>query len=223
MALIQTDDSIVEIRNRFGGVYFKKGPDGQHVQAMPRHVKYQQSEIQFGGTSGFSSATWLWGLALLGWFASLWAAYALLYWFTKEEREPKRISGYNWYIYYAMQFPEAERPPFWKPPHEPGDLPDYIVTFKGYWTYEHSPPDHPAESPFGYYWRKGEWLGKDYYGTDDFEWFVWWNGSKYVLSPSVDFEPPGLTFYSTGTNIIDYYNNPVTHSWAHVYIGKPAE
>lgn len=234
MALIKTSSDILTIRGRFGGVYFKTGPDGKHVQAMPRHVNYARSDLQKGSTgslgnfsvsgiSGFSYLAVLWMMALLAFFSAMWAAYALIHYFTTEKGERKHITGYNWYIYYGLAFPECERPAFWKPPHSPGDLPDYIAVYQGSWTYEHPPTEWPADACTGYFWEIGDWNGEPRYGTDDLNWHLWWTGTQWCLSPSPGFEPAGLTFYEMTGEMKGYYWNPVTKKYAHVYRGKRPE
>jgi hypothetical protein len=234
MALVKTDSTIIEIYGRFGGVYFKRGKDGQHVQAMPRRINYTRSAAQqgafgdgspfgMGGIKGFSGASALWLLALLGYYSSLWVAWALSNLFMTKRDGKKRITGYNWYIYYAMIFPETQRPPFWKPPHSISDLPAFVVTYRGLWTYEHAPTDWPAECPSGYYWEGIPWNGKPSYKTDDFNWHIWWTGTRWALTRAPGLEEPGLRYYSPGTDIMAYYKNPETKLYSHVYFGNHEE
>lgn len=236
MALAKTSNEIISIRGRFGGVYFKKSPDGQHVQAMPRVWNYTRSPAQIGeadvakglgvsGIRGMSYASGLWHMALLAFFSAAWAAYALVYLFSRPGKEPKRITGWNWYIYYALTFPETQRPPFWKPPHGPQDLPHYIVTYQGLKTYTEAPPDWTADNPSDYYWPGLDWHGQPSYRNDEITWFIWWKAPTWIVSPGLDFEPAGETFYRTDLEnhgkISGYYRNPVTKKTCHVYIGKP--
>jgi len=236
MALAKLSNEIISIRGRFGGVYFKKSPDGQHIQAWPRLVNYTRSPAQRGGfgpfspflgfgIEGYSGSAALWLAALIATFGAAWAAYAIAYVFSKPGKEGKHISGYNWYIYYALAFAECEHPPFWKPPHSPGDLPAYIVAYRGRWQYEHAPDEWPAEACGDYYWEGIGWQGKPSYKTDDFNWHIWWRGDLWVVSPGPGFEPEGLTYYRTelenGSKITGYYKNPVTKKLAHVYFGSP--
>ncbi|GAI82275.1 unnamed protein product [marine sediment metagenome] len=234
MALVKTASDILTIRGRFGGVYFKKDPGGQHVQAMPRVVRYARSPAQVGefgekhsfsssGIQGYSGACALWQMALLAFFGAAWAAYGLFFWFVGEDGEKKKATGFNWFLYYALAFPECERPPFWQPPHAPGDLPNHIVTYKGMWTYEHSPTEWPAESPSGYYWEVGEWNEQPRFATDDALHHLWWDGEHWVLSLSLGVADPATTFFSPGAEIHDWYYNPETKNWSHVYLGRPAE
>ncbi|MBA7477989.1 hypothetical protein ES707_13404 [subsurface metagenome] len=234
MALAKLSGEIIHIRGRFGGVYFKKSPDGQHVQAMPRVRNYARSPAQQGGwgegspfmsmgIAGFSGAAGIWMLACLAFFSAAWAAYALVFWFTTKTGERKKITGYNWFIHYALRFPEAERPPFWKPPHAIGELPNFLVNYMGMWTYEHSPLEWPVECCSGMYYEGLPCNLKKSYRTDDLKWFLWWKDPVWVLSPDLGFETPNLSFYSPDANIQGYYYNPVTKKYAHVYFGSPEE
>ena len=222
MALAETDSSIISIRGRSGGVYFKKGRDSQHIQAMPRHVNYTHTGAQGEGINMFSAMAGYWMMALLAFFGAVWAAYAVAHIFYKAGKEPKKISGYNWFIYYAMMFPETVRPPFWKPPHRPGDLPDFIITTQGKWTYGHTPPEGPATFPSDYYWHWGTWNGKPCYITDSRQGVIWWDTTRWAVSTSLGYYVLDYTYYSDGVEIMDYYRNPDTGKYCHVYIGKPA-
>lgn len=234
MALIKLGPEITEIYGRFGGVYFKRGPDGQHIQAMPRIWHYPQSPAQLGewgegspfgsgGIKGFSGASALWMLALLGFFGALWTAWALANLFMTDRGEEKHITGYNWYIHYAMRFPEAERPPFWKPPHAINDLPAFIITYRDTWMYAHDPTEWPVSCPGDYYWRGTEFNGKPFYKNDDLTWYIWWDNTNWIVSEGVDYKGVGMTFVSGGADIVDYYQNPVSKRYSHVYFGNPEE
>lgn len=230
MVLAKLSNEIVSMRGRFGGVYFKTGPDGQHIQAMPRNVNYTRSlsqqghgnffdEVGASGIKGYSGSVGLWLAAFVAAFASLWAIFATMYYFHEKGKDPKKISGYNWYIHYALMFPEAERPPFWKPPHAPGKLPEYIVAYRGPWMYQHTPTEQPDYSPGEYYWEGVEFNGRPSYHTDDGRWYLWWRGDVWVLSLGFDYEDPPTTFYSTGTSRRGRYRNDFHNTWAHVYWG----
>lgn len=226
--------AIVEIRGRFGGVYFKHSPDGQHIQAMPRVWNYQRTPAQQGGwgpgasflstgIEGFSGAAGLWGLPLLLFCAAMWFYFAGKHQFVEPGMEPKRITGYNWYMHYALAFPECERAPFWKPPHSPGELPNFMATYKGLWTYHHAPPDWPDDCCSDYYWQGVPWNGKPTYHNDNFTWFLWWKPPLWVLSTGVDYEDPPFTYYSPDSEIVGSYKNPETGKCSNVYFGRPEE
>ena len=205
MALVKTSNEIISIHGRFGGVYFKKDNSGQHIQAMPRRCRKANMRfpITYGGfrlgnraanISSFSFCSGLWFLALLAFFAAAWATYALINAFREEDGQEKHITGYNWFIHYGMMFPETERPPFWEPPRAPGELPNHICTYQGFWTYEHSPPQWPEYAPSGYYWYAREWNGKPAYYRGEFGYALWWNGTHWVLSTDFGIEIAYYTF-----------------------------
>lgn len=222
MALVRLSNEIVSIRGRFGGVYFKTDPNGQHIQAMPHNVKYPRSTFQMAGINAWTGMSGFWMLALLTFGMALWVAYAAIHFFTTKTGEKKKITSWNWYVHYAMRFPESEGMPFWKPPHAPGDLPHFICTFRGRWMYEHTPLTWGPDCQAGYYWPGPvPWNGKPTYQTDDFEWHLWWKDPEWILSPGPGFEPEGLTSVGEGGTIKGYYRNPITTHRSHVYQGRP--
>jgi len=232
MAQVTLAHGIESVHGRFGGVYFKHSPDGQHIQAMPRAVRKsrmlyprtfgESSKWSMGfGISAFTGMAGLWMLALLSFFGAAWVAYALVFWFFDRSGARKKISGYNWYMHYAMMFPEEDWFPFWKPPRAPNDLPEYIATYEGMWMYEHTPPEWPADCCGGFYYPGMVWNGEPSFRTDDYEWFLWWRGDVWVLSKSLGWEDPPTTFYSIDPGIRGYYKNTVTKKYGHVYFGKP--
>lgn len=239
MALVKTDNTIVSIRRRFGGVYFKTGSDGIHVQAMPRRIMYTRSYAQRGcgnpksegsffGIDGFSTLTTFWMLVLLGLMAAAWAAYALKNKFTTKTGEQKRITGFNWYIHYGLTLGKEEGWPFWKPPHAPGELPEYHVNYMGYWIYEHNPTEWPEDCCADQYWVRPDFNGYPAYVNDARNWNIWFNGERWVISKLLGMEEEQTTFYRSdvenGHSINGYYYNDFTHKWAHCYFsgGKHA-
>ncbi len=222
MAQIKLSNQIVSIRGRFGGVYFKKDGGVQHVQAMPRHINYARHGTQLKYTSSYSRAAGFWLLALLAFYALEWAAYAAIHLFSRPGQRAKRIHGYNWYIHYALTFPERDEfHPFWKPPHAPGDLPNFVATYQGKWTYYNNPQVWPSDCCSGYYWDSFiPWNGKPAYRTDDFNWHIWWEVNRWAVSPGPGFVDPGKTFYSPGPEICAWYKNSTTGKRVHIYNGR---
>lgn len=220
MALVKTSKAVLSIKGRCGGVYFKKDGTNQHIQAMPRIVRYSRSTLQAPGIEGYSEAALFWLMALVIGFAAVWAGFAAIWLFTDDEGRKKKISGYNWYIHYALTFPETEALPFWKPPHSPSELPDYYAVWKGQLMYRTKEKDWSENCCGGYYWLDGEWNGRPEYKTDDSKWWLWWKAPHWVLSWGLDIELPDSTYYSIADKINDYYYNPVTNIYATVYIGK---
>lgn len=231
MALVKTDNTILSIRGRFGGVYFKTGPDGQHVQAWPRNIKYTRSNAQMGsgsiiphssasGIAGYSAVAYLFGLACIAAFALIWAAFGLAYLFLTKGRELKHITGYNWFMHYGLAYPEENRPPYFRPPHSPSERPSFIALYKDEWTYHHAPEDWPDECPSNNYYEWEIYNDRLSYRADEGKWSIWWKDPVWVISPGTGWEPAGKTFYSPGGLITDYYLNPVTGSKTHVFLGR---
>lgn len=231
MVLAKTSNGIISIHGRFGGVYFKAGKDGQHIQAMPRIVKYVRSPAQIGsawtptspamgGIAGYTQAAALWIAVLVASAAYLWIAFAALYLFIKGRDKPKKITGYNWYIHYALAYPELGRPPYWKPPNSPTDLPHLMTLYKGLWTYNHPETEWPAECGSGYYYRGETWNGKTSYHRDDQMWFLWWHDPEWIMSRGLGIIFAGITFYSEDPFPISTYHNPDTGSFAVVVLGS---
>lgn len=220
MALVKLGGQIVSIRGRLGGVYFKSGPDGTHIQAMPRHVNRPHSMLAMAGIKAWTGMSALWSMALLLSYMAAWSIFALLHDYTSEDGEEKKLTAYNWYMHYAMMFPEAYTMPFWKPPHAPGDLPHYVTTGRGQWMFEHAETDWPADLAGGFYWPGMDYNGAPSFRTDDYEWFIWWKDPVWVVSKSLGWEPAGTTFYSPDGEIEGWYKNPVTNRLTHVYGGR---
>lgn len=220
MVQVKLSNHILSIRGRCGGVYFKKDGPVQHIQAMPRIVHYQRVGLQLFYTRQYSGAAIWWLMALLGFYAAYWAGFAAIWLFTDKEGRQKKISGYCWYIHYTMTFPETDEPHFWAPPHSPYDLPEFVVSSGTTWHLELTPPDWPDTFPGGYYWYDGEYNGKPEYKTDDRKWWLWWKDPCWVVSWGLGIELPNSTYYSAGPAIKDYYRNPTTGKYCHVYGGN---
>jgi len=220
MALVKTDNTIIAISGRLGGVYFKTGKDGIHVQSMPRAVNYARIGMQGMRVDRFSEMAWLWMLALLGAMAGLWFVFGMVNVFTDKKGQQKKINGYLWYMYYSMMFAEAEQLPFWKPPHAVGDEPDFYCNYKGKWIYEHTPAEWPVNIPIDYFWEGTFYNEHKTYNTDDLVWFMWYGPHGWTISTGVGYEELGMVFYSVDNTIFGYYLNPVTKEKVKIYIGN---
>lgn len=232
MALIKLGPEIISLRGRCGGIYYKKDKSGQHIQKMPRYWNYTRTPAQVGGwgwgspfaasgISGFSGASLFWLAALVASYAIIWALFALAYLFYTLKGERKRITGYNWYLHFALGYPRAKRPPLWKPPKTPTEFPDRIAVYEESWSYERREIDFPDESPTAYYDFGGFFNGQNYYLAKEEGWELWWKDPVWVLSPGRGQEPAGKTYYSEGAESVGIYINPVTGSNTHVSLGAP--
>lgn len=220
MAIVKLSSEIESVHGRYGGVYFKKDPSGQHIQAMPKIVDYPRVGVQGLNRDGYSTMAALWHLVLIAGFHLAWSLFGAAHLFTTKSGEKKRLSGYSWYVHYWLLFPEEERLPYWKPPHAPGALPALITTWQGRQTYRLPEEQWPPECSAGYYWEGLPWNGKPSYKEDNFRFFIWWTGTKWCVSPGLGFEDEQHTYYSKGAEKIGWYKNPVTNQHCHVYAGR---
>jgi hypothetical protein len=230
MAIFKLNSSISSIHGRFGGVYFKKDPSGQHIQAMPsciRKISMREPSTRMISGIGsrsdnitmFSSMAALWSVLLIALFGAAWAAWAAYNKYVTKNGEYKKITAYDWYMHYSMLDPQHDGTGFagppWKPPTTPYKVPLFYVTYKGRWMYEHIPTEWPDECPASYYHKFLPYNGKNAFQDENGKWFVWWRGDTWVISPEMAWEPEGLTFYKTLHPEVKSgnYQNPITKSW----------
>lgn len=98
MAIAKLGPQIIEIRGKFGGVYFKKNPASQHVQAMPRHVHSGRYGRGSKGISCFTAVSNEYKMlpppSIIAWIAFAAAMKAAGY---------KPLNGRQWFIKKNMQ------------------------------------------------------------------------------------------------------------------------
>jgi hypothetical protein len=138
MAIIKTDSSIAEIYGRFGGVYFKRGKDGTHIQSFPRAIrkismrepicyKTNPGASRGLGIFDFSLVALLWSDVVVA--ASViavqaaWLGFALL----AEYCYNRKLTGYNWFQHYNVRRLNLNRPPYIDPPKSPIELPPFCA------------------------------------------------------------------------------------------------
>lgn len=219
MALIKLDKSILSIRGSYGGIYFTRDLSGQKIHSYPRRVRpYNPSFLGFG-TDILSGMSALWHCILLAFFAASWIIFGTVHYFSRDPDDDKKISGFHWYMHYALLFPEQEGFPFWRPPKAPGDLPDSYATFDGYYMYQHTEDEWPDYCPAGYYYLEGVYGGKPYYRTTEpLYWYNWHNGTVWVLTPVLGVEEEYYTYTSTTGERGGYYWNPTQKKRSKVII-----
>lgn len=116
MALCKLGSGIIYMRGRLGGVYFKRDNSGQHVQAMPRTVRYQRVGAQGGNVGNFSECAGIWKEVLTLAMLAAWALFALIHWWITLDERKIKITGYNWFIHYNMKrLAEGKDPILWPP------------------------------------------------------------------------------------------------------------
>lgn len=184
MALVKTDKTILSIRGSFGGVYFKKDNSGQHVQAKPRHV-----HNSFGGmgsvitgmapfSKGDMTLSWSMGVAawvfliLLG-LTMPWVNWSEIFLYMEGEHPPQKLTGYNWFLHFNVIRCAKKKPTWWTPPKTPYNLPDGIST-----------AIFPQLDHMNFY-VAGFYNGDTYFKSHDGNWFNWWSGSSWIISPKL--------------------------------------
>ena len=221
MALCKLSNQIVSMHGKFAGVYFKHDNTGQHIQKCPRHVRgaVQFSESTFGpphsfsfssGIKHFSGCALLWLMALCSFYVASWITYAALHFLRKKNGKKQKMTGYLWYMYYAMMLPETTVQPYWKPPHSPGDHPSFYITKGTTGFYNESPTTWPSDFPADYYWPFMDYNGKPAFRNDDKTWNIWYKGPMYVVSKILGGEHPDWTYYGEGTGLSGWFINPAT-------------
>mgnify|MGYP001150590508 CR=1 FL=1 len=221
MAQVKLSNQIVSLRGRYGGVYFKAGRPGQHIQAMPRHVNYVRMGSQGAYVRGYSILAGIWGLILVADYSLIWVAFAIPRFLRQQHKEPKKITGYFWDIVFSVTRPETDAPPFWKPPLGPDHLPDFYCVVEGMQQYRIKDSLWPLYYPGGYYYVYNKTHGRWNFKEHDRGWFIWWNGTVWVMTKQLGWEDPPNVFYSVGDKVNDTYINPDRHITARVWIGNP--
>lgn len=220
MVQAKLDNQILSIRGRYGGVYFKKDGPSQHIQAMPRIVKYTRSPLQSHSIGAYSGGAIIWAFVLVAAFSLLWFLFALAWLFRKKDKEPKKITGYNWYIHYHLTQPEDDAPPFWKPPRDPSHLPDFFCVVEDMEMYRIREDMWPLYFCGGYFYVGGKYQGRWWFKEPDRLWYIWWKDPMWVISKTLGWEDPPNVYYSIGNKVNDTYINPDRDISARVWIGK---
>lgn len=138
MALCKLSTSIISIRGRHGGVYFKKDHTGQHVQAWPRVIHGSSLTRPAGpavpsGTSRAGlSRSWcalsgIWADVIVGTIALFWALVAGIWLWTTKKGDRVKLTNWNWFTHFNMPRYTTALPVYTEPPIGPGLLPDYVM------------------------------------------------------------------------------------------------
>lgn len=187
MALVKTDNTILELRGRFGGVYFKKDSAGQHIQAMPRTVRYTRTGIQGKGVAGFSMIAGLWALALVLAFIPAWIMFAFVFTWLTASGVYITLTCWNWFVHYNQYRALMDYNPYWAPPRSPTDLPDRVCMTEHTLPFTTPPPFGPYDCT-AYYQYAGIYNDKGFWESYDKNWYIWYKDEHYYISPLLGVE-----------------------------------
>ena len=207
------------MRGQFGGVYFKHSPDGQHIQAMPRHV-YNT----FGGTpppyvhgSGFSRKayinSWTYTARMYALFTGTiifadWVIRSCGWEFPEGKAKGKKMPPYIWWQYLNVPrviegLPAYTYPPKGPNPRYPDEqsrgikIPNFTVIgkFFGFQTINNYAAAY-----------HGTYNGKPYYNPEptNTHCCLWWSLDRWILSNSIgEFIPPW--WYNVSEDPVGFY------------------
>jgi len=201
MALIKTDITITDIRGQFGGVYFSRDKTGLHIRKMPRNwrkLSYTFPDYPPNSPKGSRAAyikSWTnvarfyrdFAIGVYGPLA-IWHAIEKL--FHKGKAKGKKLTGYEWFMYYNIPRNVRGKHIYSYPPRAHDELPSYVLTGKIL--------EPQAQN---LYKAPGQYYGQDYYvreGTDTdvglgFLWFK--DGFWYITSMLGDPLPPHYWYH----------------------------
>jgi len=219
MAIVKTDNTILEIRGRFGGVYFKKDNAGQHVQAMPRSVRKASMEgpptrpgsivvTRAGGISGFTAASIIAVIIMATILLSLWVAYAISKWFMTKRNEKKRLDARKWILHFNIMREAKSLPSYTTPPIEPKKLPELVITGPHFdkWTQNmYMQPETIGGKP---------WYKRQYTQIDTEQYSLWYHEGFWYISVFPEW-PPAIQYWWLESE------DPIGIYTPHVFVDGP--
>lgn len=199
MALAKTDDTILELRGRFGGVYFKKDAAGQHIQAMPRSVRKasMRSPVtppespggsRAAGIGGFTAASIIAVLIMAAVLLTLWVAYAVSKWYMTKRNEKKRLEARKWILHFNIMREAKNLPSYTTPPIEPTDLPEFVIAGPHFekWTQNmYMQPNEIGGKP---------WYKRPYTEVDPDHFSLWYHEGTWYISMWPEW-PPSIQYW----------------------------
>lgn len=118
MGLIKYGNGLIELRGRFGGVYFSRDSSGHHMSKMPRTVNYTRSGEQGDNVKAYSECANIWGAVLTGAMLAAWILFGLLWWWTTKDGRRVKLTGWNWFVHYNLRrIADNKDPILWPPDH----------------------------------------------------------------------------------------------------------
>ena len=217
MALIKLSSMIIEIRGRFGGVYFKKDNTGQHVQAMPRSVRKASMEGPVirphspGGSRSAYTKSWtyvasMWGILILTVYLPLWIAKTLGWRHEDKKGNNVKLTPWGWFTHFNILRSAKGLPIYWRPPRSPKHLPDMTIVGDNWMVYYSTGLPSRQHDTIGLYKASGggTFNGKPYYIADVYSKGLWWDNTQWVVSGNMGTHMDPY-WYKTGTDPIGVY------------------
>lgn len=205
MALIKTDSLITDIRGQLGGVYFSRDKTGLHIRTMPRNwrkLSYTEPKIPPNSPKGSRAAyitSWtnvarfyrdyMIGLVAVSWIAG-WRPEL----FPKGKAKGKKVTVYNWWMYFNMPRDVRGLPIYTRPPSPRKGLPPYVM-LGPYWAEETVnlyPLDYKVNGETAY---KVQTMGYDWRTL-----FMFRYQNKWIIQRTPFSPPSGHYWYHIGTS-----------------------
>ena len=99
MALVTTDNSIIEIEGREGGNIWRHDDSGQHVYAWTPGVTRQPSELQLKRRLAFTECVNFWHKHVTAELREQWQLYADHHPTTNSKGEPITLTAYQMFLH----------------------------------------------------------------------------------------------------------------------------
>jgi hypothetical protein len=193
MALAKLSNRVLSMHGRFAGQYFKHDNAGQHIQAHPRTIKVFSTGRRAAWAQSFTAIATLW-IAAIGPYVIFWDIFASGNIFGRPGKEPKFLTGYNWFCHYNVGRLYALRNPYYKPPRSSKWLPDYVIQFEVY------------PSPNNNMYKQSTLInGKPWYREQFVERCLWWYMDRWIISHTTGDPHAILRWERIGEDPIGYY------------------
>jgi hypothetical protein len=140
MVMMQTNGTVVSIRGRFGGTYFKTTAGIIQQQAAPRHVKntfggtatppelrIAKSRLAYINSWTKKTKDWLLLASVLWYFAEVWQNFADANDAKNKRGKKTKPTGYNWWMKFNVKRDAEGLPDYTVPPRSSCTLPQYTI------------------------------------------------------------------------------------------------
>lgn len=161
MALIKLGSGVIDIRGKFGGVYFSRDRSGLHQTANYSKRGWHPSKRQRSGFAGMWGITDFWKIVAGLGYAYLWKSFAETRTWINSVGEPIHLTGWNWFLHFNWYRYYSGLKPILIPP-------DHVFYYQCEgWTI----PDCQ-----GQYRPSGWYSGVPYFKRIDGAYYIWRSG-----------------------------------------------